>query len=104
MESVIKKHYSKSQSHCTTRMNQYSKCNDSSLHGCREICVEKSPNNWTNTGRISRRRMVLNLMIKKVVINLHTKYEHSSAHSCRENFDEKCHSSKYGWKENWTNK
>ena len=47
--------------------------------------------------------MVLNHMIKQVVINLHTKYEHSSMHSCREIFDEKCHSSKYGRKENWTN-
>ena len=40
---------------------------------------------------------------KQVVINLHSKYEHSSVYSCREIFDEKCHSSKYGWKENWTN-
>ena len=47
--------------------------------------------------------MVLYPMIKQVVINLHTKYEHSSELSCREIFDEKCHSSKYGWKENWTN-
>ena len=47
--------------------------------------------------------MVLNPMIKQVVINLHTKYEHSSVHSCIEIFDEKCHSSEYGWKENWTN-
>ena len=47
--------------------------------------------------------MVLNPMVKQVVINLHTKYEHSSVHNCREIFDENCHSSKYGWKENWTN-
>ena len=47
--------------------------------------------------------MVLNPMIKQVIINLHSKYEHSSVHSCREIFDEKCHPSKYGWKENWTN-
>ena len=56
-----------------------------------------------NGRRISKGRMVLNLMIKQVVINLHTKYEHSSAHSCIVVIDEKCHSSKYGWKENWTN-
>ena len=31
-----------SQSHCTTRMNQYSKFNNSTFHGCGEICVEKS--------------------------------------------------------------
>ena len=49
------------------------------------------------------RKMVLNPMRKQVVINLHTKYEHSSVHSCREIFDNKCHSSKYGRKENWTN-
>ena len=47
--------------------------------------------------------MVLNPVIKLVVINLHTNYEHSSMHSCREIFDEKCHSSKSGWEENWTN-
>ena len=47
--------------------------------------------------------MLLNPMIKQVVIKLHTKYEHSSVHSCRDFFDEKCHSSKYGLKENWTN-
>ena len=46
--------------------------------------------------------MVLNPMIKQVVINLHIKYEHSSVHSCREIFND-CHSSKHGWKENWTN-
>ena len=47
--------------------------------------------------------MVLNSMIKQVVINLHTKYEHFSVHGCREISDEKWHFSKYGWTENWTN-
>ena len=54
-------------------------------------------------GRINWRRLVLNPTIHKVVINLHTKYEHSSLHGCGEIFDEKFHSSKYGRKEKWTN-
>ena len=52
--------------------------------------------------RISRRRLVLNPTIQQVVINLHIKYEHSTLHGYWEIFDEKCHSSKYGRKENWT--
>ena len=34
-------------------------------------------------GQISRRRLVLNPTIQQVVINLHTKYEHSSLHTVR---------------------
>ena len=51
----------------------------------------------------SRIRLVLNPTIQQVVINLHTKYEHSSLHGCGEIFDEKFHYSKNGRKENWTN-
>ena len=54
-------------------------------------------------GRISRRRLVPNPTIQQVIINMHTKYEHSSSGSW-EIFDEKCHSSKYERKENSTNK
>ena len=39
-------------------------------------------------GRI-RRRLVLVPIIQQVVINLHTKYEHSSLHGCGKIFDEK---------------
>ena len=54
-------------------------------------------------GRISRRRLVRNLTIQYIIINLHTKYDYSSLHSSTEIFDEKFHHSKYGKKENWTN-
>ena len=54
-------------------------------------------------GRISWRRLVLNPTIQQVVINLRTKYEHSSLHGCGEIFDETFHSSKYGRKEKRTN-
>ena len=54
-------------------------------------------------GRISWRRLILNLAIQQVVINLHTKYEHSRWQGSGEIFDEKFHSSKYGRKEKWTN-
>ena len=40
---------------------------------------------------------------KQVIINLRTKYKHSSLHDCGEIFDEKFHSSKYGGKEKWIN-
>ena len=40
--------------------------------------------NWTNTGRICRRRLVIT--IQKVVINIHTKNDHSSLHGCGEIF------------------
>ena len=53
--------------------------------------------------RISRRRLVRNLMVQYNIINLHTKYEYSSFHSFTEIFDEKFHHSKYGKKENQTN-
>ena len=54
--------------------------------------------------RISRRRLVRNPTIHYIIINLHTKYDYSSLHSFTEIFDEKFHHSKYGKKENWTNK
>ena len=53
--------------------------------------------------RISRRRLVRNPTIQCIIINLHTKYDYSSLHSCAEIFDEKFHHSKDGKKENWTN-
>ena len=40
-------------------------------------------------GRISRRRLVCNPTIQHVIINLYTKYEHSSLQGCGEIFDEK---------------
>ena len=55
-------------------------------------------------GRISRRRLVRNPTIHYIIINLHTKYDYPSLHSFTEIFDEKFHHSKYGKKENWTNK
>ena len=55
-------------------------------------------------GRISRRRLVRNPTIHYININLHTKYDYPSLHSFTEIFDEKFHHSKYGKKENWTNK
>ena len=55
-------------------------------------------------GRISRRRPVRNPTIHYIIINLHTKYDYPSLHSFTEIFDEKFHHSKYGKKENWTNK
>ena len=55
-------------------------------------------------GRISRRRLVCNPTIHYISINLHTKYDYPSLHSFTEIFDEKFHHSKYGKRENWTNK
>ena len=52
-------------------------------------------------GGISRRRLVCNLMIQYIIINLLTKYDYSRHFT--EIFDEKFHHSKYGKKENWTN-
>ena len=52
---------------------------------------------------MSRRRLALIPRIQPVVINLHTKNDHSSLHHCAEIFDEKFHNSKYAHKENWTN-
>ena len=40
-------------------------------------------------GRISRRRLVCNPTIQHVIINLYTKYEHSSLQGYGEIFDEK---------------
>ena len=53
--------------------------------------------------RISRKRLVHNPTIQYIIINLHTKYDHSSLYSFTEIFDEKIHHSKYEKKENWTN-
>ena len=41
--------------------------------------------------RISCRKLVLNSTIQQAVINLSTKYEHSSLHGCGEIFDKKFH-------------
>ena len=49
--------------------------------------------------RICRRSLVLNPTIQQVVINLHTKYDHSSLHGCGEIFAEIFHSSKHGREE-----
>ena len=42
-------------------------------------------------GRISRRRLVRNPTIQYIIINLHTKYDHSSLHIFIEIFDENFH-------------
>ena len=55
-------------------------------------------------GRISRRKLVCNPTIHYIIINLHTKHVYPSLHSYTEILDEKFHHSKYGKKENWTNK
>ena len=49
------------------------------------------------------RRLVCNLKIQYIIINLHIKYDYSSLHSLTELFDEKLHYSKYGKKGNRTN-
>ena len=55
-------------------------------------------------GRICRRRLVRNLTIQCIIINLHTIYDYSSLQDFTEIFDEKFHYSKYGKKKkNWTN-
>ena len=54
---------------------------------------------WTNTRRISIRRLVCYLTTQFIIINLHTKYDNSSLHSFTEIFDEKFHHSKYGKKD-----
>ena len=56
-------------------------------------------------GRISIRRLVRNLTIQFIIINLHTctKYDNSSLYSFTKIFDEKFKHSKYGKKENRTN-
>ena len=41
-------------------------------------------------GRISSIRLVLNRIIQHIIINLHTKYDHSSLQGSIETFDEKC--------------
>ena len=48
--------------------------------------------------RIYRRKLVLNPTIQQVVINLHTKYDYSSFHSCGEILSAKFHYSKNGKK------
>ena len=79
----------------------------SSLHGCGEILDEKFQYSKyerkireTKQKRISRGRLVLNLKIQQVSINLYTKYDYSSLRRCGEIFQEKFHYSKYGRKEN----
>ena len=49
------------------------------------------------------RRLVRNLTIQFIIINLHKKYDNSSLHSFTEIFDEIIDHSKYGKKENRTN-
>ena len=92
-------------------INLYTKYEYSSFHSFTEIFDEKfhhskygKKENQTNTGKNKRRRLVSNPTIHYIIINLHTKYDYSSLHSFIEIFDEKFHHSKYGNKENWTNK
>ena len=91
-------------------INLHTKYDYSSLHSFTEIFDEKflhskygKIENWTNTGKNKRKRLVGNPTIHYIIINLHTKYEYSSFHSFKEIFDEKFHHSKYGKKDNWTN-
>ena len=91
-------------------INLHTKYEYSSLHSFTEIFDEKflhskygKKENWTNTWKNKRRRLVCNPTIDYIIINLHTKYDYSSLHSFTEIFDEKFHHSKYGKKENWTN-
>ena len=49
------------------------------------------------------RRLVRNPTIQYIIINLHIIYDYSSLHSLAEIFEEKCHHSKYGKKENRIN-
>ena len=45
--------------------------------------------NWTNTGRISSRRLVCIPTIQHIIINLHTKYDYSFLQGSTDTFDEK---------------
>ena len=92
-------------------INLHTKYDYSSLHNFTEIFDEnfliqsmERKKIGQIQGRISRRRLVRNPTIHYIIINLHTKYDYSSLHSFTEIFDEKFHHSKYGKKENWTNK
>ena len=87
-------------------INLLTKYDYSSLHGFTAIFDEKfhyskygKEKHWTNTRRISIRRLVCNLTTQFIIINLHTKYDNSSLHSFTEIFDEKFHYSKYGKKD-----
>ena len=91
-------------------INLHTKYEYSSLHSFTEIFDEKfhhskygKKENWTNTERISRTRLVCNSTIQYIIINLHTKYYYSSLHSFTQIFDEKFHHSKYEKKEIWIN-
>ena len=53
-------------------------------------------------GRISMRRLVRNLTIQRIIINLPTKYDYSSLHGYTAIFEEKNNYSKYGNEENVT--
>ena len=93
-----------------TIINLHIKYDYSSSHSLAEIFDEKFHHskygykeNWTNTGKNKRRRLVRDPTIQYTIINLYTKYDFSSLHSFTEIFDEKFHHSKYGKKENWTN-
>ena len=86
-------------------INLHTKYDYSSLHSFTEIFDEKfhhskygKKENWTNTGKNKRRRLVRNPTIQYIIINLHTKYDYSSLHSFTEMFDEKISSFKV-WKE-----
>ena len=77
-------------------VNLLTKYDYSRLHSFTEIFDEKfhhskygKKENWTNTGRISRRRLVCNPTIQHVIINLYTKYDSSSLQGYGEIFDEK---------------
>ena len=89
-----------------TIINLHIKYDYSSSHSLAEIFDEKfqhskygKKENWTNTGKNKRRRLVRDPTIQYIIINLYTKYEYSSLHSFTEIFDEKFHHSKYGKKE-----
>ena len=77
-------------------INLHTKYDYSSLHSSTEIFDKKfhhskygKKENWTNTGKNKRRRLVCNPTIQHVIINLYTKYDSSSLQGCGEIFDEK---------------
>ena len=91
-------------------INLHIKYEYSGLHSFTEIFEEKfhdskygKKENWTNTGKNKQEKAGSQSHDKYIIINLHTKYENSSLHSCTEIFDEKFHHLKYKKKENWIN-
>ena len=77
-------------------INLLTKYDYSSLHSFTETFDEKfhhskygKKENWTNTGKNMRRRLVSNPTIQHVIINLYIKYDSSSWQGSGEIFDEK---------------